>query len=155
MTTLDAFLRARVAAEREALESTSKAAPGPWALGGSSSRPGLNYVLDSRSYEVGSGLGRAMGHMARWDVRRVGLVLDAVEAVLREHRPPHVDYPVDRWHHVHPDACVGCRLEVHGAREVPDVERCPARRAMAGIWADHPEYQPEWAERQEDPKDHS
>jgi hypothetical protein len=71
-------------------------------------------------------------HMARQDPAGTLARVTALRAVMKLHRP------VGEW-----PVCAGCFNPDDEADDQP--HPCPTLRAVAGIWADHPDYDPAWA----------
>jgi hypothetical protein len=140
------FLRARI---DEDAEVAASADDGPWWVEDTSPR----HWGEERDAEVACSQGKVamLGydrsggvnaeHIARHDPARVLREVEAKRRVLDRHHAG-VRYEHDR----HVRQCIGCGTE--GEFDDPvteDINDCPELRDMASIYADHPDYRPEWA----------
>ena len=71
-------------------------------------------------------------HQYNWNTARVLAECAAKRAIIEQHR-------VAQWFSV-PEGCVTCREHA-----VPVQFPCSTVRALASVYADHPDYQQEWA----------
>jgi uncharacterized protein DUF6221 len=141
--TLVDFLRARAAETLTRTNEVVAQCPVPWRRQDDSFRSGV--IVDSRGWAVLSGGGLPARYVEDWEPARVQGVALAVEALLREHRPLSADYPSQQSLLTQPDACAGCGLGPHGDLVTVRMEDCPSLRAVARIWADHPDYDRRWS----------
>lgn len=92
------------------------------------------------------------GHIVRHDPARVLAEVDAKRRILGLHNIPAVVSPkmaafgLRKGESPEDDRrCAGCGLDSMDDPITPDVSACPILRALALPYADHPDYNPEWA----------
>lgn len=72
-------------------------------------------------------------------LREVGAKRRIIDEHSRDTRP-HATYP-----EVVADQCISCGYgDSWGAQEYGPTYPCATLRFLAAVWADHPDYQPEW-----------
>ena len=142
---LAAWILARVADDEAVARAASKGHVWTWADGGEvlltdhRSAFGRECIIDT---EGANPPGPKPGaHIARHDPARVLAECTALRAVLEIHAPVEV-------YRERPLACTTCVKADEGGDYVIDepeaVWPCPTLRALASIWADHPDFDPTW-----------
>ena len=146
MTTLIEFLTARLdedeRAARAATSGTWHAAPdapglGTWMITAHDATPGGGEVVCEGDRE-GGGVIREQDavHIVRHDPARVLREVAAKRKILAEHREE------GRGDH---RGCAGCGWAAGDEVRLNEVEECPTLRALASVYADHPDYRQGWA----------
>jgi hypothetical protein len=109
--------------------------------GGTEVVDGAGHVVVSVAHDKGAAL---RTHIARHDPARALREVEAKRQILRKHNVPSVVTPGfgtredDR-------RCVGCGFGSDEEPLAPDVDDCPILRALAAVYANHPDYRTEWA----------
>jgi hypothetical protein len=135
------FLRARLDEDEAAARAAADTGDGrwtrddpPWSTPGRINDGSRDRVI---VYNEGAPDADEAAHIARHDPARVLAEVEAKRRVLARHR-----IEPGRWGH----ACVGCGTAGDPADPVTeDINDCPELRDMATVYADHPDYLPEWA----------
>lgn len=132
---IDEFLLARIA-EDEAVARDVSPLDGAERFGHYRTRPSVSGL------PIGWSDQRAEQHFARWDPARVLAECAAKRAIVEQHRPD-VGYIVLYAHRDREAAEAGGRETMPVFASAPQNPAC--LRALAAVYADHPDYQPEWA----------